>query len=112
MGLHISWKQLFNKVIRKANFDFVLIYKAGYRDNEESFKNVIYCQSPSQSKSASPAFMAAFNHKSKRNIFTVDTSNRQSSTQSLQALDLTAVFAIHLKRSVSVWENVATKQLK
>lgn len=54
----------------------------------------------------------AFKHKSKINIFTVDTSNRQSSTQSLQALDLTAAFAIHLEKSVSVGENVATKQLK
>jgi len=42
--------------------------------------------------------MTAFNQKSKRNIFNVDTSNRQSSTQSLKALDL-VVFAIHLERS-------------
>lgn len=42
--------------------------------------------------------MMAFNHKNKRNTFHVDISNRHSHTQSLQALELTSVFTIHLER--------------
>lgn len=99
LGLHRHESSLLNKAIRKASFDVFKIHRAGYKDTERSLQNTIYYQSPSQSKSASPALTTAFNQKSKRNIFNADTSNRQPSTQSFQALDLTVVFDIHLERS-------------